>query len=349
MIRTLKYNDVKQRLIRYIFENRMKEGDKLPSEQKLCALFETSNLPLRRAEDELCNGGMLRREKNRGVFVGNGWDRTSFTSRLGILSIGVDDYPSGEQETTFRKALRAHHCDLRVIRTFGRDVNNLAIGELEQCDYIVISGFVTQAWVEAVKALEKPILHIGYTELDTGIPRVENDFPDLFQKIFQVADKVEAKRMLVWLPLREEVSYADSMIDGMDEAIARCGIDEARIIRDYVSIYSIRGCIKSLRRYRDDYDMLVLRDYVLDSLGCYREWGELLGDRPLMVISTRRLLPNDFDMLRNTYRIRIPQRSLEIAEKFFFSWNNRLPDGEGVLKLKAELSHKFDGGDYWEN
>ena len=349
MIRTLKYNDVKQRLIRYIFENRMKEGDKLPSEQKLCALFETSNLPLRRAEDELAKGGMLRREKNRGVFVGNGWDRATFTSRLGILSIGVDDYPSGEQETTFRKALRAHHCDLRVIRTFGRDVNNLAIGELEQCDYIVISGFVTQAWVEAVKALEKPILHIGYTELDTGIPRVENDFPDLFQKIFHVADKVEAKRMLVWLPLREEVSYATSMIDGMNEAIVRCGIDEARIIRDYVSIYSIRGCIKSLRRYRDDFDMLVLRDYVLDSLGCYREWGELLGDRPLMVISTRRLLPNDFDMLRNTYRIRIPQRSLEIAEKFFFSWNNRLPDDVGVLKLKAELSHKFDGGDYWEN
>ena len=155
--------------------------------------------------------------------------------------------------------------------------------------------------------------------------------------------------MLVWLPLRDEVSYADSMIDGMNEAIVRCGIDEARIIRDHVSIYSIRGCIKSLRRYRDDYDMLVLRDYVLDSLGCYREWGELLGDRPLMVISTRRLLPNDFDMLRNTYRIRIPQRSLEIAENFFFSWNNRLPDGAGVLKLKAELSHKFDGGDYWEN
>ena len=42
----LKYNDVKQRLLRYVFENRLQEGDKLPSERKLCALFGTSNLPL---------------------------------------------------------------------------------------------------------------------------------------------------------------------------------------------------------------------------------------------------------------------------------------------------------------
>ena len=347
MIRTLKYNDVKQRLIRYIFENHMKEGDKLPSEQKLCALFETSNLPLRRAEDELCNGGMLRREKNRGVFVGNGWDRTTFTSRLGILSIGVDDYPSGEQETTFRKALREHHCDLRVIRTFGRDVNNLAIDELEQCDYIVISGFVTQAWVEAVKALEKPVLHVGHTELVTGIPRVENDFADMFAKVFGIADRLEAKRLLVWMPLEEELSYARRMEAEFEQAIVKCGFDRSRIILDHTSCLNIRSCIQSLRRHGDAYDMLILRDYSLGALMCHREWGKLLGDRPVIALSTNRDFPNDFDMLPDIYRVRFPSSLAVEAVKFFFEWHNRLPEGTAVMKLKAEVCQKFDSASYW--
>ena len=131
----LKYNYVKQRLLRYVFDNRLREGDKLPSERKLCDLFETSNLPLRRAEDELCEGGMLRREKQCGVFVGSGWDRASYTTRLGLLSVGVSDYPTGPLEETLRNALREHLCDLRVIRTTGTDVNRVAIHELDKADY----------------------------------------------------------------------------------------------------------------------------------------------------------------------------------------------------------------------
>lgn len=346
MIRTLKYNDVKQRLIRYIFENRMREGDKLPCEQKLCALFGTSNLPLRRAEDELAQGGMLLRVKNRGVFVGTGWDRAHYTSRLGILSVGVADYPSVPQEEALKDILRQHNCDLRVFRT-GHDISSEAIHELAECDYIIISGFVTQAWIEAVKALEKPVLHVGHTELVTGIPRVENDFADMFAKVFGIADRLEAKRLLVWMPLEEELSYARRMEAEFDRAIIKCGFDKSRIILDHTSCLNIRSCIQSLRRHGDAYDMLILRDYSLGALMCHREWGKLLGDRPVIALSTSRDFPNDFDMLPDIYRVRFPSSLAVEAVNFFFEWHNRLPDGAAVLKLKAEVCQKFDSASYW--
>ena len=343
----LKYNDVKQRLLRYVFENRLKEGDRVPSERKLCALFGTSNLPLRRAEDELCEGGMLRREKQRGVFVGRGWDRANYTTRLGLLSVGVSDYPTGPLEETLRNALREYLCDLRVIRTTGTDMSRVAIHELERCDYIVISGFITQAWVEAVKALEKPILHIGYTELETGIPRVENDFQDMYAKILKLAEKLKAKRILVWMSPEDELTYARAMEKGLESAVAECGFDRSSIICEEVTARDIIHGLHSLRKHKKDFDMLVLRDYTLGMLVFHPEWNKLVGDRPVVVINTSKAFPNDFDRLPNFYRFSFPMSLIVSARDFFFVNHNRLPGGVKVKRCKAEMAKKPEKMDYW--
>ena len=348
MNNVLKYNYLKQRLLRYVFENRLKEGDKLPSERKLCALFETSNLPLRRAEDELCDGGMFRREKQRGVFVGSGWDRANYTTRLGLLSVGVSDYPTGPLEETLRNALREHLCDLRVIRTAGTGVNRVAIHELERCDYIVISGFITQAWVEAVKALEKPLMHIGYTELETGIPRVENDFQDMYAKMLKLAGKLNARRILVWMSPQNELTYARAMKAGLEAAIAECGFDRSAIISEEVTARDIIHGLKSLRRHKDDFDMLILRDYTLGMLVFHPEWDELIGDRPVAVINTSKVFPTDFDRLPNVYRFSFPMSLISSARDFFFVNHNRLPGGVMVTRCKAEMAKKPGKADYWE-
>lgn len=344
----LKYNDVKQRLLRYVFENGLKEGDKLPSERKLCALFGTSNLPLRRAEDELCDGGMLLREKQRGVFVSRGWDRANYSTRLGILSVGVNDYPSGPAEETLRNALREHLCDLRVIRTSGTDMSSVAMHELERCDYIIISGFITQAWVEAVKALEKPIMHIGYTELETGIPRVENDFRDIYAKILELAEKLKAKRVLVWMSPEDELTYARAMKEGLEEAAKERRFDRSSIICEEVTARDIIHGIKSLRKHKNDFDMLVLRDYTLGMLVFHPDWAELVGGRPVAVINTSKQFPNDFDRLPNIYRFSFPMSLIPTAIDFFFVNHNRLPGNVMVKRCKAELATKQEKADYWK-
>ena len=347
MSRVLKYNDVKQKLLRYVFENRLREGSKLPSERQLCTLFATSNLPLRRAEDELCDGGMLRREKARGVFVGKNWDRTSYSTRLGILSVGVNNYPSGPAEEEWRNALREHHCDLQVIRTSGTDLSSVAIRELEECDYIIISGFITQAWIKAVKALEKPCLHIGYTDLDTGIPRVENDFAGMYTMILKLADELGKKRLLCWFSPRNELTYADAMVAGLDQAIADCKFAPSRVIRDVTRAHDIRNCLQSLKKHRGKFDLVVMRDYVFGTLSLHPEWNKLTGTSPVVVINTSHNFPADFDRLPNIYRMAFAAPKLPIFLDFFFNAHNRLPGGVTVLKEKAVLCKKPDDAKYW--
>ena len=341
----LKYNDVKQRLLRYVFENGLTEGDKLPSERKLCALFGTSNLPLRRAEDELCDGGMLLRKKQLGVFVGGGWDRTSYSTCLGILSVGVNNYPSGPAEEELRDALREHLCDLRVIRTSGRDVSSVAVRELERCDYIVLSGFVTQAWVETIKSLEKPCLHVGYTELETGIPRMENDFVDMFEKVFDLSDELKAKRILVWLSPDEELTYARSMGEGLNRAMANRGIKAARIISEKISARNMRAGLESLQKHRGGFDMIVLRDFMLGTVIYLPQWREIVGDRPVVVMNTSMAFPTDFDQLPNVYRLVFPTSLLKSSLEFFFERHNRLPGGVMVKRNKAVLAKKPEKAD----
>ncbi len=291
---------------------------------------------------------MLFREKQRGVFVGRGWDRANYSTRLGILSVGVNDYPSGPVEETLRNALREHLCDLRVIRTSGTDLSSVAMHELERCDYIIISGFITQAWVEAIKALEKPIMHIGYTELETGIPRVENDFRDMYAKILELAEKLKAKRVLVWMSPEDELTYARAMKEGLEEAAKECRFDRSSIICEKVTARDIIHGLKSLRKHKDDFDMLVLRDYTLGMLVFHPEWSELVGGRPVAVINTSKQFPNDFDRLPNIYRFSFPMSLIPTAIDFFFVNHNRLPGNVMVQRCKARLAKKTSNDDYWE-
>lgn len=336
----LKYNDVKQRLLRYVFENQLTEGDKLPSERKLCALFGTSNLPLRRAEDELCEGGMLFRKKQRGVFIGRGWDRTNYSTCLGILSVGVNNYPSGPAEEELRDALREHLCDLRVIRTSGKDVSSVAVHELERCDYIVLSGFVTQAWVETIKSLEKPCLHVGYTDLETGIPRMENDFVDMFERVFDLSDELKAKRILVWLSPDDELTYARAIGEGLDQAMANRRIPASRVISEKISARNMRNGLDSLVKHKDGFDMIVLRDYMLGTVIYLPQWREIVDGRPVVVMNTSMAFPTDFDQLPNVYRLMFPTSLLGSSLDFFFSRHNQLPGGVMVQRHKAVLAKK---------
>jgi hypothetical protein len=263
------------------------------------------------------------------------------------LSVGVNNYPSGPAEEEWRNALREHHCDLQVIRTSGTDLSSVAIRELEECDYIIISGFVTPAWIKAVKALEKPCLHIGYTELDTGIPRVENDFADMYTTILKLADKLGKKRLLCWFSPNTELSYADSMFAGLDQAIAECKFDGSRIIRDVISAHNIRNCTGSLKKHRGKFDLVVMRDYIMETLAFHPEWHKLVGGCPIVVINTSLHFPQDFDRLPNIYRLEFSAPKLPIFLDFFFKEHTRLPGGVTVLREKAVLCKKPDDAEYW--
>ena len=186
-----------------------------------------------------------------------------------------------------------------------------------------------------------------YTDLDTGIPRVENDFTDMYAKILKLAKDLKAKRVLVWMSPEDELTYARAMETGLEEAATECGFDRSSIICEKVTARDIVHGLRSLRRHKDDFDMLVLRDYTLGMLVFHTEWNKLIGDRPVVVINTSKAFPTDFDRLPNFYRFSFPMSLIASARDFFFVNHNRLPGGVMVQRCKAEMAKKPVKRDYW--
>lgn len=73
---------IAQALIRYIAENRLQPGDRLPSERKLAEMVGASRLPLREALCVLKGLGLVEAQHGKGVFV----KRLDMAALFGMLS-----------------------------------------------------------------------------------------------------------------------------------------------------------------------------------------------------------------------------------------------------------------------
>ena len=63
------YHQLKTIVLEHIKKMKLKEGDKIPSENELCAKFQISRTPVRQAIRELVSEGFIYAEPGRGLFV----------------------------------------------------------------------------------------------------------------------------------------------------------------------------------------------------------------------------------------------------------------------------------------
>ena len=75
-------------ILQYIDENKLQEGDQLPTEPKLATQAGVSLVTVRRALQELAAQGVIRREQGRGTFVARARVRAE-TTRIGGLRNGL--------------------------------------------------------------------------------------------------------------------------------------------------------------------------------------------------------------------------------------------------------------------
>ncbi|MEA5001918.1 MAG: GntR family transcriptional regulator [Christensenella sp.] len=102
----LAYVDTKNKLFKYIKANKLKVGDKLPSENQLSELLGVSRLTLREAINALKNEGVVYSVQGKGTFVSCNMDQIADTlnNNLSVTEmIELSGYAAGVQ--SFKKEL----------------------------------------------------------------------------------------------------------------------------------------------------------------------------------------------------------------------------------------------------
>ncbi|MDT0469973.1 extracellular solute-binding protein [Streptomyces gibsoniae] len=93
------YVQLKNLLIQEIVDGRYGPGDRLPTEQELCAVHHISRTPVNRALTELAEEGVVLRQRRHGSFVNPGWIPPN--TAASTLKVVV---PEGSWEATVRAA-----------------------------------------------------------------------------------------------------------------------------------------------------------------------------------------------------------------------------------------------------
>jgi DNA-binding LacI/PurR family transcriptional regulator len=79
-----RHYQVREKIREVIGLNAFKKGNPLPSERKLCELFEVSRITIRRAIDDLEREGILEKVWGRGIYVLNPPKQTTKTKKIGV-------------------------------------------------------------------------------------------------------------------------------------------------------------------------------------------------------------------------------------------------------------------------
>jgi len=116
---------IAQGLIRYIAENRLQPGDRLPSERKLVEMVGASRLPLREALGVLKGLGLVEAKHGKGVFV----KRLDLAALFGMLSPLLKTQADIDLDHLFQARLHLEGSIAEVAAAHRTEANLRALGD----------------------------------------------------------------------------------------------------------------------------------------------------------------------------------------------------------------------------
>ncbi len=330
----MKYHDVKQRLLQYIFQHKLKPGDVLPSERWFCMRWKISNQPIRRAVAELCAVNALKRRLPRGLEVGSGWVAAEYQSTVAFLSVGVMEYPSGIIQERLKAFLHPHFCQLKVFHA-DEELDREILGEMSACDYVVISGFLNPKWIEAVQSLEKPTLLLGHNDYAADIDSMEIDIEDAYYQMLVKGYEIGGRRFLCLLPAMTEHTDAKEYHIAFDSAVRRAKLKGATV-KSIVLQDRTLFAIEEAMHIDNDFDTLIIRDHSLYSLVFLKDWQLWLENRNVFITNTSYNIPDGALENLGVYKV-VFQDKMQLVVDYFFKWDCKIPGGGRSIKAKATL------------
>ncbi|MGI5133751.1 MULTISPECIES: extracellular solute-binding protein [unclassified Streptomyces] len=179
------YVQLKNLLIQEIVGGRYGPGDRLPTEQELCAMYRISRTPVNRALTEMAEEGIVLRQRRHGSFVNPSWVPPN--TAASTLKVVV---PEGSWEATVRAAAPPE-LSLDIVQVGLSDLRQVlvrAIAEGQAPDLAIMDS----VWVHEFAAS-------GFlTPLDELDPDwVDDEYERDFLEPFRSANKFDARPVAV--------------------------------------------------------------------------------------------------------------------------------------------------------
>lgn len=121
-----KYPEIKKILMNHIHDKIYQEGQMLPPERELTAMFNVSRMTVRRALEELINDGILIRKKGSGVIVASkkesrSRDKSSFKTDQSL----IEKYGTIETKVLELKTIQDHPIASRIFKDYHGEIYQL--------------------------------------------------------------------------------------------------------------------------------------------------------------------------------------------------------------------------------
>lgn len=176
MGRQLKYNQAKLAILNVIAQDRLKPGDQIPPVRHLLNRVPCSMITLRKSLEMLEDEGMLTRCIGKGTFLKRSVSPTVRNGKILFINVNQKDRiscpPQGSREymQLFFNRIGLDFQYLQV-ECFSDEI----LKESENALGIMLYGWLTNDFINGIRALQIPMLSVGNSRRFRGVPQVELD------------------------------------------------------------------------------------------------------------------------------------------------------------------------------
>lgn len=341
MARILKYNEAKIKIAEIIGSRNFRKGDKLPPEREFAELLGVSIISVRRAIEEFQSVGMVRKVAGVGTFLAGELSAPDYQSKVGVISVCDPCFPSGQEMAQLRRCLESHHADYAVFAVERELMPSLA-DRLAECDYFMISGFITPAWLDYLGNQGKRMVQIGVAAHTYPVCRVIFDWKTAFEEAlrkFRTHGFQNFGMLLVnsraanCTPERQMLFRGLAAGNGLacrEEWI--CEVDPARpfaAIRDYMT------------QYAAGLDVIFMDYHVFTFFAVSRLLHSFELPPKIVVMQTDRFLPNELDAEERFCEIYFPESIMEAAVKVLYDYPHSFAGNHETYGISPCFSGKI--------
>lgn len=221
MGRQLKYDQVKLAILNVIAQDHLKPGDRLPPVRHLLNRVPCSMITLRKSLEMLEDEGMLTRCIGKGTFLNRTVSPTVRNGKILFINVTQKDRVSSPLQGS-REYMQ------HFFNRIGLDFQYLQVEcfsdeilkESENALGIMLYGWLTNDFINGIRALQIPMLTVGNSRRFRGIPQVELDIRSGSEQVAECLIRKGAKSLFL-LNSSPDYYMHDDIHNGIENAVRR--------------------------------------------------------------------------------------------------------------------------------